>query len=118
MTKSEAIYAMLDGEKVKLSNWIGETYIRFNGESFVREDGSKFEMNRERHGRWEPYVELVDFSKAWDHMMKGYEAKLYTSSYHILNNILRSRTGSCANCSNEKITGKWILLDIKRKTND
>ncbi len=64
MTKSDAIRHMLDGKKVRQTTWAPETYLCFDGNSFIGIDGIGRNLNTyPSASHWELYEEPAPKTK-------------------------------------------------------
>jgi len=117
MTKKEAIMAMLEGKKVRKTDWKSKAFIYFNEDYNMVDDKNcmcSFDgVSNEEN--WEEYIDYVAWNIAYEHMLKGGTA-WSQGLYRIEKGILKVKFGhgtwqESTVKFNEAARAKWKLLE-------
>ena len=117
MTKKEAIQAMLEGKKVRKTDWKSKAFIYFNEDYNMVDDKNcmcSFDgVNNEENG--EEYIDYVDWDTAYNHMLKGGVAAIEKRKHTLWENLLMYFNGEgweeCTYLYNILSQAKWRLLE-------
>ena len=111
MTKNEALKEVIDGKKVRNTNWSQPNLDRiwFNGKQFMfGHEGCELLLDcaSDYDTGWEIVPEYVDFAMAW----KAYQKEKVIQSVQTGNKKNKS-CGILQKFDEFEISGKWLILE-------